>query len=272
MGEPDVVVVGAGAAGLGAAKALRARGLSVRVVEAMGRIGGRAWTRDTDFGVPFGIGCAWIHAADRNPFFRDAQAFGWDMVHHDMGLDHLRFGSRRATAREMAAVGRADLAMQARIGALTGADTALADLLGDCHWLRACATFAGPMDFAADADEISVVDFRAAACLDPNWYTRQGYGALVARWGADVPVTLDAPVRRIDWSGPGVTVETDRGRLRARGHRHRLDRGAGVRGHPVCAGPARHAHAGGARPADGTSDQDPGRDRWGRGSGRRPLG
>lgn len=216
MSEPDVIVVGAGAAGLGAAKVLLARGLTVQVVEAMARIGGRAWTRDTDFGVPFDIGCAWIHAADRNPFFEDAKALGWDMVHHDMGLDHLWMGSRRATAEEMAAVGRADLAMQARVAALSGADAALSDLLGDCHWLRACSTFAGPMDFAADADEISVDDFRAAACLDPNWYTRQGYGALIARWGADVPVTLDAPVRRIDWSGPGVTVETGRGTLRAR--------------------------------------------------------
>ena len=74
MTETDVVVVGAGAAGLGAAKALTAQGLECVVVEAMGRIGGRAHTESREFGVPFDVGCAWLHAADRNPFFADAEA------------------------------------------------------------------------------------------------------------------------------------------------------------------------------------------------------
>ncbi len=69
MGDVDVVVIGAGCAGLAAAKALRAAGRSFAVVEAMDRIGGRAWTTSTDFGVPFDIGCAWLHAGDRNPFY-----------------------------------------------------------------------------------------------------------------------------------------------------------------------------------------------------------
>ena len=103
MTEVDVVVVGAGCAGLAAAKSLRAAGLSFRVVEAMDRIGGRAWTTTTDFGVPFDIGCAWLHAADRNPFFPEAQDAGWTLQHHDMGLDHLWFGRRRASDAEMAA-------------------------------------------------------------------------------------------------------------------------------------------------------------------------
>lgn len=55
-----------------------------------------------------------------------------------------------------------------------------------------------------------------AADLDPNWFTLQGFGALVQRWGQDVPVTLSAPVRRIRWGGPGVTLDSDRGTLRAR--------------------------------------------------------
>jgi monoamine oxidase len=216
MTEVDVAVVGAGAAGLGAAKALQAMGRSVMVVEALGRIGGRAYTRDTDFGIPFDIGCAWIHAADRNPFFTDAQHLGWDMVHHHMGLNHLYFGPQKATPGELAAVEAAAEELQRRIDAHEGEDASLNALLGDCHMLRATSTFAGLMDFGADTDEISIADFRTAACLDPNWYTRQGYGALIARWGSDAPVTLDAPVRRIDWSGDGVAVETDRGTLRAR--------------------------------------------------------
>ena len=216
MGDVDVVIVGAGCAGLAAAKALRAAGLSFAVVEAMDRIGGRAWTTDTDFGLPFDIGCAWLHAGDRNPFYPEAVAAGWTLYHHDMGLDHLYFGDRRASEDEMARVKAADAALAAAMAAHSGADDRLAALIADCHCLRANATFCGPMDFAADDDEISIADFNAAAELDPNWFTREGFGALVHRWGADVPVATGCPVSRIRWDGPGVEVETAKGTLRGR--------------------------------------------------------
>ena len=215
MSDVDVVVVGAGCAGLAAAKRLRAAGLSFRVVEAMDRIGGRAWTTSDDFGIPFDIGCAWLHAADRNPFFPEAQAAGWTLQHHDMGLDHLWFGKRRATAEEMAAEARAEAELAACIARHKGASDRLSTVVESCHSLRVSATFAGPMDFGADDDEISVTDYRSAAELDPNYFTREGYGALIHRWGADVPVTLSTPVRRIRWGGTGVEVETDSGTIRA---------------------------------------------------------
>lgn len=216
MGDVDVVIVGAGAAGLSAAKSLRAAGRSFVVMEAMGRIGGRALTTDTDFGVPFDIGCAWLHAADRNPFYPEAQAAGWTLYHHDMALDHLYFGARRADAADLDRMRAAEAAMAACLAADHGAEDRLAAVLADCHYLRASATFSGPMDFGADDDEISIADFRAAADLEPNYFTREGFGALIHRWGADVPVCLNTPVRRIRWDGPGVAVDTDQGTQAAR--------------------------------------------------------
>ena len=207
MSDVDVVIVGAGAAGLAAAKSLHAQGLTTSVLEAMDRIGGRAWTRSTDFGVPFDIGCAWLHAADRNPFLPEAQSAGWTLHHHDMSLDHLYYGSRRADAAEMAAI----VAAEDELGRLMEGDgpddDRLSSLLNQSRASRATATFCGPMDFAKDADEISVADFRNAADLDPNYFTLEGFGTLIHRFGADVPVALSTPVQRIDWSGPGVSVE-----------------------------------------------------------------
>ncbi len=216
MDDVDVVIVGAGCAGLAAAKALRAAGRTFAVIEAMDRIGGRAWTTSADFGVPFDIGCAWLHAADRNPFFPLAQAAGWTLHHHEMGLDHLWFGKRRATAAELARTRAADRILADCLARHEGPDDRLSSLIADCHCLRANSTFAGPMDFGADDDEISVADFNRAADLDPNYFTREGFGALIHRWGADVPVTLATPVRRLRWDGPGVLAETPRGDLRAR--------------------------------------------------------
>ena len=76
----DVVVIGAGAAGLTAARELVSAGLAVRVLEARGRVGGRAWTDRETFGVPIDRGCAWLHSADRNPWATYAREHGFTVL------------------------------------------------------------------------------------------------------------------------------------------------------------------------------------------------
>ena len=58
--NPDVIVIGAGSAGLAAARTLIAAGKSVVVLEAANRIGGRAYTESDTFGVPIDHGCSWV--------------------------------------------------------------------------------------------------------------------------------------------------------------------------------------------------------------------
>ncbi len=214
--DVDVVIIGAGSAGLAAAKSLRAAGLTFKVFEAMNRIGGRAWTSTKHFGVPFDIGCSWLHAADRNPYFPEAEVAGWTLHHHDMNVDHLYYRERKASEEEEAAMKAADVKISELLENHTGTDDRLSALLAKGHATRAAATFAGPMDFGADEDEISIVDFKAAADLEPNYLTHEGFGALVARFGADVPVELSTPVRKILWDVPGVVCVTDRGTIRAK--------------------------------------------------------
>ena len=76
----DVVVVGAGAAGLVAARELMRAGLAVRVIEARHRVGGRAWTDRETFGAPIDRGCAWLHAADQNPWTDYARQHGFTVI------------------------------------------------------------------------------------------------------------------------------------------------------------------------------------------------
>ncbi|MDQ6434059.1 NAD(P)/FAD-dependent oxidoreductase [Mesorhizobium sp. LHD-90] len=216
MEDVDVVIVGAGSSGLAAAKILRAAGLTFRVFEAMGRIGGRAFTSTEHFGIPFDIGCAWLHAADRNPYFPEAEAGGWTLHHHDMNVDHLYFGKHKASESDEADMKLADQQLATLMELWAGTDDRVSSLLASGHAPRAAATFAGPMDFGKDFDEISIEDFRAAADLDPNYYSFEGFGALVARFGADVPVELATPVRKILWDVPGIACVTDRGTIRAK--------------------------------------------------------
>ena len=69
----DVAIIGAGAAGLGAANALKNSGLSVIVLEARNRVGGRAHTIQAAPDVTFDVGCGWLHSADQNSFVKIAE-------------------------------------------------------------------------------------------------------------------------------------------------------------------------------------------------------
>src|SRR5215471_634111 len=75
----DVAIIGAGAAGLGAAHALKDSGLSVIVLEARDRVGGRAWTVQASPEVTFDVGCGWLHSADKNSFVPIAKQLNFEI-------------------------------------------------------------------------------------------------------------------------------------------------------------------------------------------------
>src|SRR6185437_14439466 len=75
--EVDVAIIGAGAAGLGAARALEHSGLSTIVLEARERVGGRGHTVMASPEVTFDLGCGWLHSADRNSFVKIAEALNF---------------------------------------------------------------------------------------------------------------------------------------------------------------------------------------------------
>ena len=66
--EIDVAIVGAGAAGLAAARTLERSHLSVIVLEARNRLGGRSHTTILQNDIVFDVGCEWLHSADKNAF------------------------------------------------------------------------------------------------------------------------------------------------------------------------------------------------------------
>ncbi|WP_371224137.1 flavin monoamine oxidase family protein [Roseovarius sp. 2305UL8-3] len=72
-----------------------------------------------------------------------------------------------------------------------------------------------PPPWGLDADQISTFDNNSSVG-GLGYPVLRGYGNLVADWGADVPVTLNAPATAIDWSGQGVRVETPKGTVEGR--------------------------------------------------------
>jgi monoamine oxidase len=66
--DTDVVITGAGAAGIAAGRRITEARLHCVVVEARSRLGGRAWTFNPHSACPIDLGCGWLHSADRNPW------------------------------------------------------------------------------------------------------------------------------------------------------------------------------------------------------------
>src|SRR6266403_2317656 len=77
--EVDVAISGAGAAGLGAARALKKSGLSAIVLEARDRVGGRAHTILATPDILFDVGCGWLHSADENSFVAIANELNFEI-------------------------------------------------------------------------------------------------------------------------------------------------------------------------------------------------
>ena len=218
----DVVIIGAGAAGLAAAKALRERGRRIAVVEGSHRIGGRAYSEEIAPGTWFDLGCSYLHQADQNPFVGIADELNHEIgkAHGDIfapGNIHLHAHGKQLTGGQRAGPQAYFAECYAAIAAAVdaGRDVAIADLV-DLDSEFAPIFMATMADLnTLDLDQTSAADFYAAN-PGPDYPVKNGYGNLVAAWGADVEVALNHKVERIDCRGSGVRVETVRGTLDAR--------------------------------------------------------
>src|SRR5258705_5971353 len=97
--EADIVVIGAGAAGIAAARRIMAANRKVIVVEASSQAGGRCITDVSTFDVPFDRGARWIHNPQTNPMIRLARAAELDVMAQPSGQE-IRIGRRNARAGE----------------------------------------------------------------------------------------------------------------------------------------------------------------------------
>jgi monoamine oxidase len=97
MSDIDTIVVGAGVAGLTAARLLAAAGQRVVVLEARDRVGGRTHSERRG-GLVTDLGASWIHGIDDNPLFAAAQAF-------DMPTTEFTVGSYQPDSRPIAYYG-----------------------------------------------------------------------------------------------------------------------------------------------------------------------
>ncbi len=215
-GVHDVVVVGAGAAGVGAGVRLQAAGVAFLLVEARDRPGGRAHTLAGRSGAGIDLGCGWLHSADRNPWTAIAEAEGFEIDRSRPAWER-RLEGVNLSAADTRAFQRASQAFEDRLEeAAAGPDRPAAELFDDAtaRWRPMLDAFSGAYNGAPFRD-ISVHDYAAYQPTDENWRLPRGYGALVALVAAALPVLYEAPVSRIDRSGSPLRLLTTGGEVLA---------------------------------------------------------
>ena len=216
--EADIVVIGAGAAGIAAARRIMAANRKVIVVEAASQIGGRCQTDMTTFEVPFDRGARWMHNPESNPMIKSARAAGLEITTAPLG-QKIRIGRRYARPGEteefLAALVRANRAIDdaSRRSDVSCASVLPKDLGG---WAGTVEFVLGANFAGKDLKELSVVDKARAQDRNSAIACRQGLGTLIAKLGEQVPLSLSTPANRISWGSRDVTVETPSGKIAAR--------------------------------------------------------
>ena len=212
--EAEVVVVGGGAAGIAAARHLQAAGVDALLVEARPRLGGRAWTVASAAGVPLDLGCGWFHSADRNPWVAIAEVQGCaiDRTPPPWTRPWVQAG---ALAFEGAAFSEALQGFRRRADSLAEdeADRPAAAFLEPGNRWNGLIDAVSTYYSGAELDLVSARDLARYDDNGVNWRVAQGYGRVIAAYGAELAVEFDCKVERIDHRGRRLRVETTRGAI-----------------------------------------------------------
>jgi monoamine oxidase len=226
-----VVVVGAGVAGLTAARALRGSGVDVVVVEARDRVGGRTHTVDVG-GVPVDLGAAWVHDGVGSPLLApfghlDVPLLPAKVTDLYAGAHHLRLATgaypdtatRDAVLEAFATVESSAGGLARRSDHRLTVGQALAELLPDTDPVvrGTIGAFLGVFD-GADPDEIGfrgLAEFLLADGLeDADAFPATGYRSLVAALSEGLDIRTDSPVEAVVDDGAHVAVVTRGGEVR----------------------------------------------------------
>lgn len=216
----DVAIIGAGAAGLGAAHALKDSGRSFIVLEARDRVGGRGYTVMAAPDVTFDVGCGWLHSADRNSFVKIAESLNFEINRDLPPWRDRAYGNAFPREQRDDFIRSLDEFFErmhgaAKKAAKSGRDAPASKCLEPGNrWnpmIDAISTYIN----GAEVDRVSILDFDAYEDTNLNWRVRRGYGALMTAYSAALPLAFNCVVSLIDHSAKRLRIETTLGTLTA---------------------------------------------------------
>ena len=215
--NPDVVIVGAGAAGIGTGLALTRLGVSHLIFEAKQRVGGRAHSDTSSLGHLWDHGAHWLHSGDVN-----VMRFMAEKLKHKFHPGNPETTSFRSFIGGQWKVSQfatdyvwnklEDIAQAGR----KGSDVAAESILDRGHAMYPLLRHWCQLIYSKDPAELSTGDAGNYSDSHVNLPVEDGYGALVARLSRGLPVRLGVTVKAIEVTGEGVRVETSSGAVTAK--------------------------------------------------------
>jgi monoamine oxidase len=217
MSEFDVVVIGAGAAGLAAARRIATAPLSLHVLEARDRAGGRGWTVKDSSGLPIELGCGWLHSADVNEWCIIAATLGFalDRTRPQWRTQWKNLGFPPADHDDFRAM------LERFWDRLDAGGDSEEDVPGDTflepggRWnglINAISTYMNGVEL----DGLSARDFWRYRDTGINWRVVEGYGTLIASLADGLDISFGCPAETIDHGGRRIRIATPRGDIEAR--------------------------------------------------------
>jgi monoamine oxidase len=217
--NPDVIVIGAGSAGLSATAELMKKGKSVVCIEAMNRIGGRCYTDNSIFGVPYDMGAHWLHGYTHNQIAKYGKKHK-DIfnIYKDQDESYLVYDGRKRLVWPQDKP-LWDLYDEIKgIKNSTAVDVPFINLIPkeiqNNEWFDTVQKIITTRDFDNFSAYDDNVNWRDPGSSDG--FCSQGYGTLLAHYRKDVPVKLNTAAKEIKWDGKGVKVYTSQGTISAK--------------------------------------------------------
>lgn len=236
MDHFETIVIGAGVAGLTAARLLMKAGRSVVVLEARDRVGGRVHTDRAD-GLVTDLGASWIHGITDEPVAAAAEAFGMRTVEFTVGGyqpdgrpiayygpdgERLSDAAAHSFANDIRAL---DATLVATIAG-SDSDASYSDVtetaLATTGWdgeraerVREFLQHRTEEQYGAWIEDLAAHGLDDDVVAGDEVVFPDGYGRLPERLAAGLDVRLEHVVTRVSWSTEGVTVTTERGALTA---------------------------------------------------------
>ena len=218
MTQPEIAIVGAGAAGIGAAMECADRGISCILLEAADRIGGRAHTDSHSLPAPWDKGCHWLHCADENPLVPWADRLG--AVYDTSGDDENFVGWSHGAFLTTSEANECHSTVEAAFDAIydageAGRDVAIPTVLPDAGRWAPHVRCILQLLIGDDPEADSAAAYAYYDDTEADWPVRSGLGALVAAMAHGLDIRLNTPVTKITQTTSGARLETPTGTLTA---------------------------------------------------------
>ena len=216
--DTDVIIIGAGFAGISAARQLKASGVRAIIIESRDRVGGRAYTDTQTLGRRFDRGAYWLHSKAINPLVPLARQDGMNLIESSNSDGEIFDQGTASSEVFMEAVSDAGEAWERRQAVTSSIlkDSSLGATLPNPTLAQRFVKNIFAVEMGDDPDLISRKGYNMLEGGE-DLVPETGMGPLAQGLASGLDIRLNCPVSAVVWDGNhGVTVKGSFGQLTAR--------------------------------------------------------